>query len=57
MDRSTTYMILALIVLLGIGALIYANTASQPTAVPTSATGSGTGTTGTSPTTSPATKP
>lgn len=50
-------MILALVVLLGIGALIYANNASSPTGVPASATGSGTGTTGTSPTTAPATRP
>lgn len=49
MDRTTTYIIIALVVLLGIGAMIYA---SRDT-VPTSATGAGSGTTGTTTTTPP----
>jgi|LNFM01.1.fsa_nt_gb hypothetical protein len=57
MDRTTTYMVLALVVLLGIGALIFANSATEtPT---TGATGTGAGTTGTTQQTAPppATKP
>ena len=40
MDRTTTYVVIGLVVLIGIGALIYANTASvrEPTNAPTSAT-------------------
>ncbi len=58
MDRTTTYVVIGLVVLIGIGALIYANTASvrEPTNPPTSATGK-VNTTPTTPAPAPATKP
>lgn len=55
MDRTTTYMVLALVVLLGIGALIFAN---YPSDTPnTGATGGGSGTTGTTQQTAPSPAP
>ena len=43
MDRTTAYVILGLVILLAVGALIYANTASvrEPTNAPGSAAGTG----------------
>lgn len=53
MDRTTTYIVVALVIILGVGALIYSSAHRPGT---TSATGSGTGTTGTTQT-APATPP
>lgn len=66
MDHSTTYIVIALVILLGIGAVIYANSAGDPASSgsPTSATGPGAGAPGTgaaprtpAPPLAPATKP
>ncbi|MEZ5818610.1 MAG: hypothetical protein R3D44_16150 [Hyphomicrobiaceae bacterium] len=56
MDRTTTYVVIALIILVGIGAWIYSSTGyiREPTNAPSSVTGTGSGTSGTA---RPATAP